>query len=127
MKKLHIAVIALSVATLGIPALAYGIPQAMSQDENKPELVNIKGTVKADGDKIVFVSDESGKSWDVVNPETLKEHVGHHVELSAHVYKDKGQIHVMTVTMLKQKQDEIELRLGNFPAGRVGGSRQQGE
>ena len=102
MKKLHIAVIALSVATLGIPALAYGIPQAMSQDENKPELVNIKGTVKADGDKIVFVSDESGKSWDVVNPETLKEHVGHHVELSAHVYKDKGQIHVMTVTMLKQ-------------------------
>jgi hypothetical protein len=102
MKKLHAAVFALSVATLGIPALAYGTPQAMSQDENKPELVNIKGTVKADGDKIVFVSDESGKSWDVVNPETLKEHVGHHVELSAHVYKDKGQIHVMTVTMLKQ-------------------------
>ena len=102
MRKLSAAVVALSVATLGIPALAYATPQAMSQDENKPELVNIKGTVKADGDKIVFVSDESGKSWDVVNPETLKEHVGHHVELSAHVYKDKGQIHVMTVTMLKQ-------------------------
>jgi hypothetical protein len=102
MKKLNAAVLVLSVATLGIPALAYATPQAMSQDENKPELVNIKGTVKADGDKIVFVSDESGKSWDVVNPETLKEHVGHHVELSAHVYKDKGQIHVMTVTMLKQ-------------------------
>ena len=102
MKKLNAAVLVLSVATLGIPALAHATPQAMSQDENKPELVNIKGTVKADGDKIVFVSDESGKSWDVVNPETLKEHVGHHVELSAHVYKHKGQIHVMTVTMLKQ-------------------------
>ena len=73
-----------------------------AQDENKPELVNIKGTVKAEGDKIIFVSDETGKSWDVVNPETLKEHVGHHVELSAHVYKDKGQIHLMTITMLKQ-------------------------
>jgi hypothetical protein len=60
--------------------------------------VNIKGTVKADGDKILFVSDEAGKSWDVVNPETLKEHV----ELSAHIYKNKNQIHVMTVTMLKQ-------------------------
>jgi hypothetical protein len=74
----------------------------MSQDENKPELVNIKGTVKAEGGKIIFVSDETGKSWDVVNTETLKEHVGHHVELSAHVYKDKSQIHVMTITMLKQ-------------------------
>jgi hypothetical protein len=41
-------------------------------------------------------------SRDVVNPETLRDHVGHHVELSAHVYKDKGQIHVMKVTMLKQ-------------------------
>jgi hypothetical protein len=102
MKKLHAAVLALSVATLGIPAIALGIPQGMSQDEAKPELVNIKGTVKADGDKVTFVADETGKSWDVVNPETLKEHVGHHVELSAHVYKNKGQLHVMTVTMLKQ-------------------------
>ena len=74
----------------------------MNQDEKQPELINIKGTVKADGDKVTFVDDESGKSWDVVNPETLKEHIGHYVELSAHLYKDKGQIHVMTVTMLKQ-------------------------
>jgi hypothetical protein len=56
--------------------------------------------VKADGDKITFVADEGGKSWDVVNPEILKDHVGHHVELNAHVYKDEGQIHVMKVTML---------------------------
>ena len=62
--------------------------------------MNIKGTVKADGDKITFVADEDGKSWDVINPGTLKEYVGHHVELSAHVYKSKGQIHVMKVTML---------------------------
>jgi len=26
--------------------------------------------------------------------------VGHHVELSAHVYADQGQIHVMKVKML---------------------------
>jgi hypothetical protein len=71
-----------------------------SQDEKKPELVNIKGTVRADGNKITFVADDTGKAWDVINPETLKAHVGHHVELSAHVYLDKGQIHVMKVTML---------------------------
>jgi hypothetical protein len=101
MTKLSAAVLALSIATLGVPVLMNGKSQDTTQDQ-KPELMNIRGTVKADGDKIVFVSDDGGKSWDVVNPETLKAHVGHHVELSAHVYKDKGQIHVMKVTMLQQ-------------------------
>ena len=100
MKKLSILALALSVATLGIPVLAHGTPQETNQDDKKPVLMNIKGTVKADGDKISFVADEGGKSWYVINPETLKDHVGHHVKLSAHVYKDKGQIHVMKVTML---------------------------
>lgn len=92
--------IALSVATLGIPVLAHGKPQETTQEEKKPKLMDIRGTVKADGDKITFVADAEQKSWDVVNPETLKDHGGHHVELSAHVYADKGQIHVMKVTML---------------------------
>lgn len=101
MKKLSVLALALSLATLGIPALALGQPQEMKQEEQKPKLMDIKGTVKADGDKITFVTDADGKSWDVVNPETLKGHVGHHVELSAHVYADTGKIHVMKVTMLK--------------------------
>ena len=100
MKKLSVLAMALAVGTLGIPVLAHEMPQETTQDEKKPPLMNIKGTVKADGDKITFVADDDGKSWDVMNPETLKDHVGHHVELSAHVYKDKGQIHVMKVTML---------------------------
>jgi len=100
MKKLPILGLALSVATLGVPVLTHGKPQDMSQDEKQPKLMDIKGTVKADGDKITFVTDGDGKSWDVINPETLKDHVGHHVQLSAHVYADKGQIHVMKVTML---------------------------
>jgi len=102
MKKLSILAMALSVATIGIPVLALGQPQEMKQEEQKPKLMDIKGSVKADGDKITFVTDSDGKSWNVVNPETLKDHVGHHVELSAHVYADKGQIHVMKVTMLKE-------------------------
>ena len=101
MKKLSVLAVALSVATLGIPVLALGQPQEMKQEEQKPKLMDIKGTVKADGDKITFVTDADAKSWEVINPETLKEHVGHHVSLNAHVYADKGQIHVMNVTMLK--------------------------
>jgi hypothetical protein len=40
----------------------------------------------------------------VVNPETLKGHEGHHVAVSAHVYADKDQIHVMSVKMLKARK-----------------------
>ena len=35
MKKLHAAVLALSVATLGIPVLADGTPQGTNQDDKK--------------------------------------------------------------------------------------------
>ncbi|MGB2664500.1 MAG: hypothetical protein WAK48_10880 [Candidatus Acidiferrum sp.] len=71
MKKLSILTLALSVATLGIPVLAHG---TLQETNKKPVLMNIKGTVKADGDKITFVADEGGKSWNVINPETLKDH-----------------------------------------------------
>jgi hypothetical protein len=71
------------------------------QSAAKAPLMTLKGTIKADGDKYVFVNDKDGKSWDVMNPEELKGHEGHHVQLSAHVYADKGQIHVMSVKMLK--------------------------
>ena len=72
-------------------------------------LKTLKGTVQADGDKLTFVADKDQKSWDVANPETLKGHEGHHVQLSAHVYEDKGQIHVMSVKMLKaDKMDKTD-------------------
>ena len=102
MKKLLILALALSVMLT-----VAGFAQDMSKDSDMGKttpaapLKSIKGTVKADGDKLTFVSDKDSKSWDVVNPETLKGHEGHHVELSAHVYADKGQIHVMSVKMLK--------------------------
>jgi Ni/Co efflux regulator RcnB len=66
----------------------------------KAPLKTLKGTVRAEGDKVTF-TDDKGKSWDVMNPEELKAHDGHHVQLSAHVYEDKNSIHVMSVKMLK--------------------------
>jgi hypothetical protein len=67
-------------------------------------LKTLNGTVKAEGDKITFVSDQDQKSWEVMNPETLKGHEGHHVQISAHVYADKNSIHVMKVKMLKSTE-----------------------
>ena len=75
--------------------------------EAKAPLKTLKGTVKQDGDKVTFVNDADQKSWDVMNPETLKDHVGHHVSVSAHVYADKGQIHVMGVKMMKAAKSSM--------------------
>jgi pentapeptide MXKDX repeat protein len=75
---------------------------SMSKDTMAPApLKTLKGTVQADGDKLTFVNDADQKAWDVMNPEKLKGHEGHHVQLSAHVYADKNSIHVMSVKMLK--------------------------
>jgi hypothetical protein len=100
MKKLHVAALALSVATLAIPVLAHGDPGQGAQDEAKPEVTDLKGTVKSNDGKITFVADEGGKSWDVINPEILRNDVDRHVQLSVHAYPDKGQIHVVTVTII---------------------------
>src|SRR5579885_862126 len=102
MKTLLVLALAISVVSLGTLALAQDMGQGSAQMEKAPAapLKSIKGTVKADGDKLMFVSDKGMKSWDVMNPETLKGHEGHHVEVSAHVYADKNAIHVMSVKML---------------------------
>jgi hypothetical protein len=109
MKKVMVCLLAL---TFAISLTAFAQYSGTSQDNNatqtqadqmsaKAPLMTLKGTVKADGDKYTFVSDKDGKSWDVMNPEELKGHEGHHVQLSAHVYGDKNSIHIMSVKMAK--------------------------
>lgn len=106
MKKLLILALAVCVFA-NVAALAQegakGCDTHKSASASAP-LKSLKGTVKQDGDKISFVNDADQKSWDVMNPETLKDHVGHHVQVSAHVYADKDQIHVMSVKMVKSKE-----------------------
>jgi hypothetical protein len=101
MKRLMTAMLALAMS---LTPIALARQNAMSPAQSgKPDaapLMTLKGTVKADGDKITFLNEKDGKSWDVMNPEELKGHEGHHVELSAHVYAEKKSIHVMSVKML---------------------------
>ena len=103
MKKLMVCLLAVTFA-MSLTAFAQqdnSMAQAQSDAAAKAPLMTLKGTVKAEGDKVMFVNDKDGKSWDVMNPDELKAHDGHHVQLSAHVYSDKDQIHVMSVKMLK--------------------------
>src|ERR1035438_8954090 len=112
MKKVLICLLAL---TFAMSLTAFAQDASTSQDNNmsqtqadqgaKAPLMTLKGTVKADGDKYTFVNDKDGKSWDVMNPEELKGHEGHHVQLSAHVYADKNSIHIMSVKMIKRSEE----------------------
>jgi hypothetical protein len=108
MKKVMVCLLALTFV-MGVTAFAQqdttSQKDTMSQTPSdqtsaKAPLKTLTGTVKAEGDKVTFV-DKSGKSWDVMNPEELKAHDGHHVQVSAHVYADKSAIHVVSVKMQK--------------------------
>jgi hypothetical protein len=98
MKKLLTVCFALSLF-LCTAAVAQ---DAMKQDngmqsDSAPKAVNIKGKISDDG--TMFVADKDGKSWKIINPDAVKGHEGHHVILNAHVYADKGQVHVMSLKM----------------------------
>jgi pectin methylesterase-like acyl-CoA thioesterase len=102
MKKVMVCLLALTFA-MSLTAFAQQDSAMAPTDQTsaKAPLMTLKGTVKSEGDKVMFVNDKDGKSWNVMNPEELKAHDGHHVQLSAHVYADKDSIHVMSVKMLK--------------------------
>jgi membrane protein implicated in regulation of membrane protease activity len=100
MKTLWAAVLTLFVATLVAPVLTQGKFQTPTQDNKQTDLMDIKGTVRSENSKVTFVADEGGKTWDVLNPETLKDHVGKHVQVNVRVDTDKGQIRVVSLILL---------------------------
>jgi len=109
MKKLLIAVLSagLMFSVVAVAQDTMSKDDSMSKPAAAAPLKTLKGTVKAEGDKITFVNDADQKAWDVMNPEALKGHEGHHVQLSAHVYADKNAIHVMSVKMLKAEKSPM--------------------
>ncbi len=66
-----------------------------------PSTKATKVTGKLGDDGKTFVSDTDSKSWAVTNPEAVKGHEGHHVILTAHIDADKGEVHVVSLKMVK--------------------------
>jgi hypothetical protein len=102
MKRMLLLV--LLMAAIAMPLIARAMAQSGTNSKGtsaaSAPLKTLKGTVKPEGEKMTFVSDKDKKSWEVMNPEALKGHEGHHVQVKAHVYADKNAIHVMEVKML---------------------------
>lgn len=54
------------------------------------------------GAKPVLVTDNDQKVIPVENPDALKDHIGHHVQITGNMTAD-GSLHVASVKMLSQK------------------------
>lgn len=116
MNKLFVVTLAFSMlAGMAVAQSDMSKDQGMKNDTSaSAPLKTIKGTVKTEGDKTTFVADKDNKAWEVANPEALKGHEGHHVQVSAHVYADKNQIHVMSVKMLPASKMDSNMKQDNM-------------
>jgi pentapeptide MXKDX repeat protein len=100
MKKLMAICFALALLTsTGAWAQDTMSNDTMKKDDAPKKTMDVKGKISDDGK--MFTSDKDSKSWTIVNPEAVKGHEGHHVILTAHVYPDKGEVHVMSLKMAK--------------------------
>ena len=96
---------------LAVAILSFGVAMAqdtmshdsMNHDNMKADAskkaVKVEGKISDDGK--MFMSDKDKKNWTIVNPDAVKGHEGHHVILTAHVYPDKNEVHVMSLKMAK--------------------------
>src|SRR5258708_21577938 len=101
MKTLFMVTLTLAVI-LSMTAFAqYSSKEPAQKDQAAQALLkSIDGTVKVDGDKITFFADKDQKSLAVENPDALKGHEGHRVQVKAHIDADQGSIHIMEAKIL---------------------------
>ena len=114
MKKLWIAMIAASLSLPVVAVAQYGGQQGNGQQggmghegsASHSKKASIKGTISEDGKSIV--SDTDGKSWTIANPDAVKGHEGHHVQIMGTSDATTGQIEVASVKMLKSEKGSMK-------------------
>ncbi|MGA2643661.1 MAG: hypothetical protein ABSF15_03045 [Candidatus Sulfotelmatobacter sp.] len=108
MKKLITFCFALSLLTCGVAVAQDTMKQDNMKADTSAKAVKVTGKIGDDGK--TFVSDKDGKSWTISNPDAVKGHEGHHVTLTAHVYADKNEVHVMSLKMAtdSMKNDSMQ-------------------
>jgi hypothetical protein len=99
MKKLMTICFALVLLTFGVAMAQDNMQNDNMKADASKKAVQVTGKIGDDGK--TFVSDADSKSWTITNPDAVKGHEGHHVTLTAHVYADKNEVHVMSLKMAK--------------------------
>jgi len=99
MKKLMTICFALVLLTSVVAVAQDNMQNDNMKADASKNAVQVTGKIGDDGK--TFVSDTDSKSWTITNPDAVKGHEGHHVTLTAHVYADKNEVHVMSLKMAK--------------------------
>jgi hypothetical protein len=99
MKTLMVTIcFAIALMTVGA-ASAQDMSHDNMQGDKSPKTVHVIGKVSDDGK--TFVSDKDSKNWTIDNPDAVKGHEGHHVNLTAQCNEGKNEVHVMSLKMVK--------------------------
>jgi hypothetical protein len=98
-KKLMTICFALALLPFGVASAQDTVQNDNMKADASKKAVQVTGKISDDGK--TFVSDTDAKSWNITNPDAVKGHEGHHVILTAHVYADKNEVHVMSLKMAK--------------------------
>ena len=109
MKKIILCVF-LSCAFL-VSTLAFAQYPSNQQDtmgKSDSSAKSVMGKISDDGK--TFTSDKDNKTWTIQNPDAVKGHEGHHVVLTAHVYPDKNEVHVMSLKMAKDNMKDDSMK-----------------
>jgi len=99
LKKLMAICFALVLLTFGVASAQDNLKNDTMKDDASKKAVQVTGKVSDDAK--TFVSDKDSKNWTITNPDAVKGHEGHHVTLTAHVYADKNEVHVISLKMAK--------------------------
>lgn len=108
MRKLMKMFLALSLLMSVVAVAQYNTKQDDMKADTSAKSVKVTGKISDDGKS--FVSDKDSKSWTISNPDAVKGHEGHHVTLTAHVYADKNEVHVVSLKMAadSMKKDSMQ-------------------
>jgi hypothetical protein len=99
LKKLMTICFAAALLTFGVASALDTMQNDNMKADASKKAVQVTGKISDDGK--TFVGDTDSKSWTISNPDAVKGHEGHHVILTAHVYADKNEVHVMSLKMAK--------------------------
>ena len=117
MKKLTLWMFAF-ILTCSLGALAQDPANSPNGKAEKQEAdasaqgkaMTLTGWVKTKSGKTVFVNDKDKQTWNVANPDVLKEHNGHHVEIKATLDTASKTINVDDVKMLRKGKQSAEVQ-----------------
>jgi pentapeptide MXKDX repeat protein len=80
-----------------VALLTFGVASAQDTMQND----NMKADASKKAVQVTGKISDDSKSWTISNPDAVKRHEGHHVILTAHVYADKNEVHVVSLKMAK--------------------------